>query len=145
MVRANVMPVPTPPAIVIAIPMPIAINAVRRRGRGAVVGCGVLLVTATSVGGGRRILPPFPRRIHVDGGQSVTDDPPRLFAVYLGGRPAPGRMGEDHEVVFVVATGDRSARNKARAKWKGHGSKPHVDAVVEINAVDGYVVHLDAA
>jgi hypothetical protein len=29
-----------------------------------------------------------------------------LFAVHLGGSVAPGRMGEDHEVVFVVAADD---------------------------------------
>lgn len=71
-----------------------------------------------------------------------TDDRPRLYAVYLGGDPAPGRLGEDHEVVFVVTTDPRSARRAARAKWSGADPKPHVDMVQELDAVDGYEVAL---
>jgi hypothetical protein len=67
---------------------------------------------------------------------------PRLFAVYLGGDPAPGRLGEDHEVVFVVASDAHSARREARAKWSGTDPKPHVDMVQELDAVDGYEVAL---
>src|SRR5580692_9121598 len=75
---------------------------------------------------------------------SATDDTagPRLYAVYLGGDPAPGRMGEDHEVVFVVSTDPRSVRRAARAKWSGADPKPHVDMVQELDAVDGYEVAL---
>jgi len=74
----------------------------------------------------------------------ATDDEstPRLYAVYLGGDPAPGRMGEDHEVVFVVSTDPRSARRAARAKWTGTDPKPHVDMVQELDAVDGYELSL---
>jgi len=77
----------------------------------------------------------------------MTDTPgpdvlPRLYAVYLGGDPAPGRLGEDHEVVFVVTTDHRSARQAARAKWTGADPKPHVDMVHELDAVDGYEVAL---
>ena len=39
----------------------------------------------------------------------------QLYAIYLGGDPAPGRIGEDHEVVFVVAEDVISARRQARA------------------------------
>jgi hypothetical protein len=67
---------------------------------------------------------------------------PRLYAVYLGGDPAPGRLGEDHEVVFVVSPDPRSARRSARAKWSGADPKPHVDMVQELDAVDGYEVAL---
>jgi hypothetical protein len=67
---------------------------------------------------------------------------PRLYAVYLGGDPAPGRLGEDHEMVFVVTTDYRSARRAARAKWTGADPKPHVDMVQELDAVDGYEVTL---
>ncbi|HVC71976.1 MAG TPA: DUF1543 domain-containing protein [Acidimicrobiales bacterium] len=67
---------------------------------------------------------------------------PRLYAVYLGGDPAPGRLGEDHEMVFVVTTDPRSARRAARAKWSGADPKPHVDMVQELDAVDGFEVTL---
>ena len=68
--------------------------------------------------------------------------PPRLYAVYLGGDPEPGRLGEDHEVVFVVAPDTGAARRAARAKWRGAGAKPHVDMVQELDAVDGFEVAL---
>jgi hypothetical protein len=64
-----------------------------------------------------------------------------LFAVYLGGPVAPGRMGEDHEVVFVVAADDAQARVLAKAKWTGLG-RCHVDAVQRLDEVDGHVVSL---
>lgn len=67
---------------------------------------------------------------------------PRLYAVYLGGDPAPGRLSEDHEVVLVVAADVPEARRRARAKWSGV-SKPHVDAVRAVDVVDGYAVTLE--
>jgi hypothetical protein len=73
---------------------------------------------------------------------SADDVMPRLYAVYLGGDPAPGRLGEDHEVVFVVTTDTVTARRAARAKWTGTDPKPHVDMVLELDAVDGYEVAL---
>ena len=72
----------------------------------------------------------------------MTEPAPLLYAVYLGGDPAPGRIGEDHEVVFVVAEDVKSARQQARAKWKGDDPKPHVDMVQELDVVDGYAVSL---
>jgi hypothetical protein len=64
-----------------------------------------------------------------------------LYVVYLGGEPAPGRLGEDHEVVVVVANSLQEARAAARAKWRGE-SKGHVDAVQALRVVDGYEVRL---
>ena len=59
-----------------------------------------------------------------------------LYAAFLGGELAPGRMGEDHEVVFVVADDEVSARRAAKKKWGGDG-QPHVDALTRIDKVDG--------
>ncbi len=64
-----------------------------------------------------------------------------LYAVYLGGDLSPGRMGEDHEVVFVVAEDLRDARRRAKLKWAGAG-RPHVDAVQRLTAIDGYALNL---
>jgi hypothetical protein len=65
----------------------------------------------------------------------------KLFAVYLGGDPEPGRLTEDHEAVLVVAQDVPGARAAGRAKWRGHG-RAHVDAVREVAVVDGYLVQL---
>jgi Domain of Unknown Function (DUF1543) len=65
-----------------------------------------------------------------------------LYAVYLGGELAPGRMGEDHEVVLVVGDDVKDARKRARAKWSGHG-RAHIDAVRRIERVDGFAVNLE--
>jgi hypothetical protein len=67
-----------------------------------------------------------------------------LFAAYLGGELSPGRMGEDHEVVFVVADDLISARRAAKAKWRGDG-RPHVDALTRIDMIDGYAIGLQEA
>jgi hypothetical protein len=64
-----------------------------------------------------------------------------LYAAFLGGELADGRMGEDHEVVFVVADDTTSARKAALTKWSGSG-KSHVDAVTRLDMVDGYRVAL---
>ncbi len=69
-------------------------------------------------------------------------DAPQLYAVYLGGDPAPGRLSEDHEVVLVVAGDLPEARRRARAKWAGT-TRPHVDAVRVVDVVDGYAITLD--
>lgn len=65
-----------------------------------------------------------------------------LFAAFLGGELGPGRMGEDHEVVFVVAEDTLSARRAAAAKWGGDG-RAHVDALTRIDMIDGYAVDLE--
>ena len=50
-------------------------------------------------------------------------------------------MGEDHEVVFVVADDTASARKAAKEKWGG-GGRGHVDAVTRLDVIDGYTVTL---
>jgi hypothetical protein len=67
-----------------------------------------------------------------------------LFAAFLGGELASGRMGEDHEVVFVVADDMISARLAAQAKWGGDG-RAHVDALTRIDMIDGHVIGLQEA
>ncbi len=64
-----------------------------------------------------------------------------LYAAYLGGPLSDGRMGEDHELVMVVADDLRQAKDLAKAKWSGAG-RGHVDAVRQIDMVDGYEVSL---
>ena len=66
-----------------------------------------------------------------------------LYAVYLGGDPPDGRMGEDHEVVFVVGTDVKDVRRRALAKWGGVG-RAHVDMVQRLERVDGFDVRLTA-
>ena len=68
----------------------------------------------------------------------------KLYAVYLGGDLASGRMGEDHEVIHVVAPDVPTARREAKAKWRGSG-RAHVDAVLELDVVDGYEIVLEAS
>jgi hypothetical protein len=50
-------------------------------------------------------------------------------------------MGEDHEVVTVVANDVKSARAAARAKWSGVG-RAHVDAIRPLTSSDGYEISL---
>ena len=69
------------------------------------------------------------------------DNEPRLYLVHLGGELAPGRDGEDHEVVVVVAADLKGARSTARARWGGV-APAHVDAVQVLSAADGFAVHL---
>ncbi len=64
-----------------------------------------------------------------------------LYAAYLGGYLGEGRLGEDHEVVFVVAADARDARSRAKAKWSGVGTA-HVDAIVRLDQVDGHAITL---
>jgi hypothetical protein len=65
-----------------------------------------------------------------------------LYAAFLGGELADGRMGEDHEVVFVVADDNTAARKAAQAKWSGSG-RGHVDAVTRLDMIDGYSVTVE--
>ena len=50
-------------------------------------------------------------------------------------------MGEDHEVVFVVASDAAEAKALARSKWSGSG-RGHVDAVRRLDQVDGFQLSL---
>jgi hypothetical protein len=65
-----------------------------------------------------------------------------LYAAFLGGELANGRMGEDHEVVFVVADDTTAARKAAQKKWSGSG-RGHVDAVTRLEMIDGYSVSVE--
>ena len=68
---------------------------------------------------------------------------PKLFVVFLGGKLKDGRMGEDHEVVVVVAEDSNDAKMKARKKWKGSDQESvHIDSIMELSSVGGYVVSL---
>jgi hypothetical protein len=67
---------------------------------------------------------------------------PKLHVVFLGGDLAPGRLGEDHEVVLVVADDIPGARAAAKAKWTGVG-KAHIDAVRPLDVVDGHRIRLE--
>jgi hypothetical protein len=51
-------------------------------------------------------------------------------------------MGEDHEVVFIVAADMTAARTAAKKKWGG-GGRPHVDALTQLDVIDGYAIALD--
>ncbi len=53
-------------------------------------------------------------------------------------------MGEDHEVVFVVAGDMTEARAAAKSKWGGSG-RPHVDALTRLEVVDGHAITLEAS
>lgn len=64
-----------------------------------------------------------------------------LYAAYLGGKLGDGRMGEDHETVFVVAADDKAAVTAAKRKWKGAG-RAHVDAIQRLDRVDGFEITL---
>lgn len=66
-----------------------------------------------------------------------------LYCAFLGGSLGEGRMGEDHETVFVVAADDTAAAAAARRKWRGVG-RPHVDALERLDRVDGYAITLVA-
>jgi hypothetical protein len=65
-----------------------------------------------------------------------------LYVAFLGGELGAGRMGEDHEVVFVVAEDMPAANRAARAKWGGDG-RPHVDALTRLDRIDGYAIGLE--
>ena len=64
-----------------------------------------------------------------------------LYVAFLGGPLDAQRMGEGHEVVMVVAEDPQQAKTVAKAKWSGAG-RGHVDAVRQIDVVDGFEVSL---
>jgi hypothetical protein len=64
-----------------------------------------------------------------------------LYCAYLGGPLDAGRIGEGHEVVFVVAADRAEAKSKAKAKWSG-APPGHLDALVRVDRVDGHQVAL---
>ena len=67
-----------------------------------------------------------------------------LFAVFLGGKLADDRLGEDHEVVFVIAANQKEARTLAKTKWKGVADGVHIDAIQKLEIIDGHRILLEA-
>ncbi|HUC04929.1 MAG TPA: DUF1543 domain-containing protein [Acidimicrobiales bacterium] len=65
-----------------------------------------------------------------------------LYAAFLGGELGADRIGEDHEIVFVVAGDPGAARRAAKAKWGGEG-RSHVDALTRLDRIDGFRVALE--
>ena len=64
-----------------------------------------------------------------------------LFAAFLGGELGPGRIGEDHEVVFVVAE-DMRHGPPGRPGQVGGDGRAHVDALTRLDRIDGYAIGL---
>ena len=64
-----------------------------------------------------------------------------LYAVLLGGKIRKNNLMEDHQLVFVVAEDEDSARGKAKEKWDAEDI--HVDGTQKISVVDGYEIHLE--
>ncbi len=68
---------------------------------------------------------------------------PSFYAAVLGGNQTGSRLGEDHEVVFVVAEDEEEARAKAKTKWSGETTAGlHIDSLAKIDLVDGYTIQL---
>ena len=67
----------------------------------------------------------------------------KLFLCYLGGKLAEGRIGEDHEVIMVVANDIKEAKLQAKKKWRGIPKDVHTDAILEVEAIDGYKIKLE--
>ncbi len=66
-----------------------------------------------------------------------------LYAVVLGGNQTGSRLGEDHEVVFVVADDEAQARAKAKTKWSGKTTAGlHIDSLAKIDTIDGFRLQL---
>ena len=67
-----------------------------------------------------------------------------LYVVFLGGKLPPNRVGEDHEIVFVVANSQFEAKEKAKEKWQGHTTIGlHIDAIKRIDKVDNYKIIIE--
>lgn len=66
----------------------------------------------------------------------------KLLAVYPGGR-APRCNTEPHDVVFVVGESVESCYERLMDKRFGDPLRPHIDAWVELQGVDGYRVSLE--
>ena len=91
----------------------------------------------------RRLAKSGPRPSQLSRGTGRSSQGVHLYAAFLGGPLAEGRMGEGHEVVLVVAADLAEAKAKAEAKWSGAG-RGHVDALQRIDMVDGFEVSLAA-
>jgi len=66
---------------------------------------------------------------------------PKLYCVMLGGR-APRCNIELHDIVFVVGDTLAATYPQLKHKWFGEATRLHIDAFVELSAVDGYQIEL---
>ena len=65
----------------------------------------------------------------------------KLVALYLGGRAEKATI-EVHDVVFIITENWRNDKEKIRQLWFGRPDKVHIDAVAEIEKIDGYKIDL---
>ncbi len=64
-----------------------------------------------------------------------------LYAVLLGGKIRIDNLMEDHQLVFVVASGEKEARKAAKQKWP-EAESIHVDGTQLLQQVDGFKIKL---
>ncbi len=65
-----------------------------------------------------------------------------LYAVLLGGKIREENLMEDHQLVFVVASNENTARELAKLKWP-NAESVHIDGTQLIKQVDGYKIILE--
>ncbi len=65
-----------------------------------------------------------------------------LYAVLLGGKIREDNLMEDHQLVFVVASNEKEARQLAKQKWP-QADSIHVDGTQLIKQVDGFEIKLE--
>ncbi len=65
-----------------------------------------------------------------------------LYAVLLGGKIREDNLMEDHQLVFVVASDEKEARQLAKQKWP-QADSIHVDGTQLIKQVDGFEIKLE--
>lgn len=65
-----------------------------------------------------------------------------LYAVLLGGKIREENLMEDHQLVFVVASNEKDARQLAKQKWP-QADSIHVDGTQLIKQVDGFKIKLE--
>ena len=66
----------------------------------------------------------------------------KLYAVYLGGK-AVGANIEVHDIVFLTSEDILSDTDLIKEKWFGDKKSVHIDAIAEIDKVDGYEIRVD--
>ena len=65
----------------------------------------------------------------------------KLYMVLLGANP-PGRRVEQHDFFFGIAPGLEALLPQFKSFWPEAIPRLHIDAWREVNAVDGYRVHI---
>ena len=64
-----------------------------------------------------------------------------LYAILLGGKIRLSNLMEDHQLVFVVASNEKTARDRAKQKWP-EAESIHIDGSQKISQIDGYQIIL---